>query len=151
MSDLENNIFRMLITNNIEYRTFEHKAVYTCADMAKVLDVRDSSVLKSLVLITEEGDAFLLILAGDKRFDPERIAKLAKAKGVRFARSEEVKRLIGCEIGCVPPFGSLTPIKIYLSRAILQKKRIFFNPGIHTKSIEIEPKYLVELCKPMLI
>jgi len=151
MSNLEHDILKILSKNDIEYKVYEHRAVYTCADMASALNVRESSVLKSLVLTTDEGDVFVLIIPGDKKFVHDRVARLVRTKQLHFVNPREVKELIGCEVGCIPPFGHLNPLKVYLSRDVIRKKRVFFNPGIHTKTIEIEPKCLVKLCDPVLI
>ena len=57
--------------------------------------------------------------------DPWLLAGHLNAKKVEFAKPEEVLQLVGCEVGCVPPFGHLTEIPIYMDKDLMKKDRVY--------------------------
>ena len=151
MDKLEQKIMDILMEHKIAHEVFEHEAVYTNPVMAEKLGVPVSETVKNLMLETTDGRIIQVVLPGDKRFDSKRVAEAAGAKKVSFAKPEKVLEVAGCEIGCVPPFGHLKPVQVYMDSDILAKQFVYFNPGVHTKSVKIEAVVLKELCKPKVI
>lgn len=151
MGELERGIMALLDKKNIPYEVIEHPPVYTNPEMAERLGCDVSQTAKNLMLATAEGKIIQVVLPGDKRFDNKRVAKKAGTKSVTFAGPEQVLEYAGCEIGCVPPFGHLLPVPVYMDRRLLWKKSVYFNPGVHTKSVKLEAKRLKELCAPTML
>ena len=148
MEELERKIMDALKKNNIQYDIIEHEPVYTYSEMARQLEVKEAQTVKSLMLTTSSNQLILIVLSGDKRFDAKKIAKKVGTKKVSFAKPETVLDVAGCEVGCVPPFGHLKPISIYMDPQLMWSKEVYFNPGVHNKSVKIKAKYLKELCQP---
>ncbi len=151
MGVLERKIMNILEAQNVPYEVVEHEPVYTNPVMAEKLGVSVGETVKNLMLTTAEGRVIQVVLPGDKRFDAKRVASKVGTKKVSFAKAEKVLEVAGCEVGCVPPFGHLRPVQIYMDRQLLWKKHVYFNPGVHTKSVKIEAKRLKELCKPEML
>lgn len=145
---LEENILSLLAENKISYEAFEHEPVYTNPKMAEALHVNESDTVKSLVLKTKEGKLIVMVLPGDQKLDWKKAATRANTKKVAFAKEEEVKDAVGCEVGCVPPFGHLTPLPVYMDAELLKKDFVYFNPGVHHKSFKIKAWDLKKLCGP---
>jgi len=148
---LEERIVLLLEENKIAYEVVEHEPVYTNPAMAEALNVTESETVKSLVLKTKEGKLIVLVLPGNKKVDWKQAAAGAKTKKVSFAKPDEVSRSVGCEVGCVPPFGHLTMLPIYMDPDLTKKKVVYFNPGVHNKSFKIKAWDLKKLCKPAFI
>jgi Ala-tRNA(Pro) deacylase len=148
---LEEKIIGMLEENNIAYELHEHEPVYTNPVMAEKLGVSEGETVKSLVLSTKEKEMIVLVLPGDKKVDWKRTAKGAGTKKVTFAKPEAVSEAVGCEVGCVPPFGHLTTLPIYMDPDMTKKEYIYFNPGVHDKSFKIKAWDLKKLCSPKMI
>jgi len=148
---LEEKIIAMLEENSVTYELFEHEPVYTNPVMAEVLGVQESETVKSLVLKTKEGSLAVLVMPGDKRVNWKQAAAGMGTKKVSFAKPEEVSRAVGCEVGCVPPFGHLTTLPIYMDLDLTQKDFVYFNPGVHDKSFKIKAWDLKKLCSPKTI
>jgi prolyl-tRNA editing enzyme YbaK/EbsC (Cys-tRNA(Pro) deacylase) len=151
MEELEGRILRILAEHKIPYEIVEHAPVYTNPEMAERLGVPLGQTVKNLMLETSDGRIIQVVLPGEKRFDPKRVAEKAAARKVSFARPETVLDVAGCEVGCVPPFGHRKPVQVYMDPQLLWKKHVYFNPGVHTKSVKIETRFLKELCKPILL
>ncbi len=151
MNPLESKIMDILKEKAIPHEVVEHDAVYTNPVMAEKLGVSVGETVKSLMLETAEGRIIQVVLPGDKRFDAKRVAEVAGTRKVGFAKPEKVLEIAGCEVGCVPPFGHLQPVRVYMDRQLLWKQHVWFNPGVHTKSVKIEAKYLKELCGALML
>ena len=55
-----------------------------------------------------------------------------------MAKPEEVQKVAGVPIGCVPPFGLVTELRTYLNEESLENEYVYFNPGSHTKTIKMK-------------
>ncbi len=140
----------ILRERGIEHQTVEHEPVYTNPDMAEKLGVSAGDTLKNLMLRSDKGETILLLLPGDTRFDGKRVATSVGAR-VSFAKPEQVLEIAGCEVGCVPPFGHLRPVRIFMDDALMEKDAVWFNPGVHHRSVRIKVEDLRELCRPVII
>lgn len=148
---LEEKIIAMLNEKKVSYELVEHEPVYTNPAMAEALKVSESETVKSLVVKTKEGRMIVLVLPGDKKVNWKQAAAGAGTKKVSFAKPEEVSKEVGCEVGCVPPFGHMTALPIYMDPDLTKKNFVYFNPGVHNKSFKIKAWDLKKLCNPTFI
>ena len=148
---LEENIIELMKKQNIAYEIFEHEPVYTNPAMAEALNVSEAETVKSLVLSTKEGRMIVLVLPGNKKVNWKQAAAGAGTKKVSFAKPEAVSEAVGCEVGCVPPFGHLTALDIYMDPDLTKKNFVYFNPGVHDKSFKLKAWDLKKLCNPTFI
>ena len=148
---LEEKIVGILRDSKIAYEIIDHEPVYTNPAMAEALNVSEGETVKSLVLTTKEKNMIVLVLPGDKKVNWKRAAAGANTKKVSFAKPEAVSDAVGCEVGCVPPFGHFTALSIYMDPALVKKEYVYFNPGAHNKSFKIKAWDLKKLCNPIMI
>jgi Cys-tRNA(Pro) deacylase len=149
--NLEERIRKIMEERGIPIECTEHASVYTISAAALALGVKESQTVKSLVLKTKEEKFLVLILPGDKKLDWKLLGQQLKTKKLEFAKPEEVLKLIGCEVGCVPPFGHLTDLPIHMDKELLKKDVLYFNPGVHNKSFKVRAWDLRKLCNPKII
>ena len=148
---VEANIVDILKKNKIAYEVVEHEPVYTNPAMAQALGVSEGDTVKSLVLLTKEKQLVVLVMPGDKKVDWKRAAAGIGTKKVAFAKPEAVLEKVGCEVGCVPPFGQLTPLPIFMDSDLTKKEEVYFNPGKHDKSFKIKAWDLRKVSQPKII
>ena len=148
---LEENIIELMKKQDIAYEIFDHEPVYTNPAMAEALKVSEAETVKSLVLSTKEGRMIVLVLPGNKKVNWKQAAAGAGTKKVSFAKPEAVSEAVGCEVGCVPPFGHLTELDIYMDPDLTKKNFVYFNPGVHDKSFKLKAWDLKKLCNPTFI
>jgi len=151
MMNLEERIRKILEEGSVPIECTEHAPVYTISAAALALGVKESQTVKSLVLKTKEEKFLVLILPGDKKLDWKLLGQQLKTKKLEFAKPEEVFQVVGCEVGCVPPFGHLTDLPIYMDKELLKKDVLYFNPGVHNKSFKVRAWDLRKLCNPKII
>ena len=151
MAALEEKIMAILRQEQIPHEVVEHDPVYTNPEMAEKLGVEVSETVKNLMLKTDDGRIIQVVLSGEKRFDGKRVARKVGTKSVTFAKPEKVLEVAGCEVGCVPPFGHLQAVQVYMDRQLLWKDHVYFNPGVHHKSVRIEAAKLKDLCNAVML
>ena len=145
MSSPEVNITTLLKDRQIAHEVIDHKEVTNNAGTAEALGVALADTVKSLMLETVEGEVIVVVVAGDQRYDSKRLMAKAGTKRVSFAKPEKVLEYAGCDFQCVPPFGHIKPVRVFIDAAMLAKGTVYFNAGSHTRSIKIEANRLPEL------
>jgi Ala-tRNA(Pro) deacylase len=146
--NLEEKIIGILDDHKIKYEVFEHEPVYTNPTMAAALNVSESETVKSLVVMTKEKKMVVLVMPGDKKVEWKKAAANVGTKKISFAKPDQVLEKVGCEVGCVPPFGQLTELPIFLDPDLTKKDFVYFNPGVHDKSYKIKAWDLKKVCSP---
>lgn len=139
----------ILDKNMIKYQSYEHRAVFTSEEAAKVRNTRMSQGAKALVMIGDK-KPLMVVLPADRKVDFKNVKKLLKIKNLEMAKPEEVKKLTGVEIGAVPPFGNLVGLPLYVDNSLTQEEEIVFNAGLHTKSIMMQSGDYLTVTKPIL-
>ena len=150
MSSPYEEIVNLLRINNARYGETDHQPVYTSKQAAKVIGVLENQIAKSLLL--KCGNDFILaVLLGDRKLDNEKLKKLLKIRKFRFATPEEVKSKMGCEVGACYPFGNLIGLSTVVDKSLSKNKILFFNPGLHNITIEIEWRDYYSVVKPQMV
>ena len=148
---LEEHIQKVLDDNSIHYEVFHHEPVYTNPAMAEALGVTEAETVKSLVVKTKEGSLAVVVLPGDAKLEWKRTAAGLGTKKVSFAKPELVAEQVGCEVGCVPPFGHLVSMPVIMDPALQTKTYLYFNPGMHDRSYKLRAEDLIAACEPAFL
>ncbi len=151
MSPVKETIKQLLADNNIAYEVFTHEPVFTNPAMADALGVDETATVKSIVAVTKEDELIVIVLPGNQRIDWKLTARCAGTKKVTFAKPERVSQVVGCEVGCVPPFGQKTSLPVYMDPALTDSESVYFNPGVHDVSFKIRSVDLKQLCRPVML
>ncbi len=126
----------VLDQNKITYEFFEHAPVITSEDAARVRKAKLCEGVKAMML--KHDSVFVMItLPADRKIDFDKVKEQLQTKNLRFATLEEVKEVIDCERGGVPPFGFLFSIQTLVDKKISENEKIEFNAGLTTKSIKM--------------
>ena len=145
MSSPEENIVALLKDRQVPHEVREHNAVTNNAGIAEALAVPLGDTVKSLMLETTEGEIIVVVVPGDQRFDSKRLTAKAGTKRVVFAKPEKVLEFAGCPYTCVPPFGHVKTVRVFIDGAMLSKGQVYFSAGSHTKTVKLEAARLPEL------
>lgn len=140
------NITETLMDVGVAYEEIDHPPVKTTDDSAKYRG--EAGWTKGLgsknIVFHAKGEFYVVVTTAGTEIKARLFKKEFGTKDIRFATAEELSDQTGCLSGAVPPFGYSRPdIPIYVDRAIFDAEYFMFNPGIHTKSIRIEPKDLM--------
>lgn len=147
-------IKNLLIKNEVAFETFEHEAVRTSEEAAKVrTGYTIQQGAKALIVrakISNQDKKFVMVVVpGDKRFDNQKLKNLLGAKDIRFATETEVGELTdGVQPGGVPPFGNLFGLDIYTDKSLINQQKIIFNAGDKRYSVGMLSSDYIQVVQP---
>ncbi|MFB6076209.1 MAG: aminoacyl-tRNA deacylase, partial [Candidatus Aenigmatarchaeota archaeon] len=127
MSFIEKKVKKILKENGVHFEEMEHDPVYTSAEAAEArgLDSPKNGV-KSLIFKTVEGKYIIVLTPGNEKVDEKRISELEGTQKISLATPNEVKRIAGVKVGCVPPFGHRKSLKTFLNKKLLDRDFLYF-------------------------
>lgn len=115
----------------------------TAPDAARAVGCDVGAIAKSLLFMAD-GVPLLVICAGDRRVDTNRVAALLEASEVKMAPAEEVRRATGYAIGGVPPLGHATPLNILMDNSLLRWPIVYAAAGAPDALFPIDPQTLLQ-------
>lgn len=109
------------------------------------IGVPEHLVIKTLVMETEEGKPLLALMHGNCEVSTRQLARLLGAKSVSPCDERKAHRLTGYLFGGTSPFGTRTPLPVFVQKSIFDLSVIYINGGKRGFAVEIAPAALREL------
>lgn len=135
--------------NNVQYSVYEHQAVRTSEEAAKIRETALHAGAKALVFYADE-KPIMITVSGDRKVDTKIFKTIYGVKDLRMATPEEVERVTTVPIGAVPPFGHMFEIPLYMDKTIHESETVVFNAGLHTKSISLKTSDYEKIANPIV-
>jgi Ala-tRNA(Pro) deacylase len=133
--------------NRIPYSVLTHTTAYTAQGAAATMQISGRELAKSVVLWAGE-EMILAVLPAPNHVRLEKLAAEV-GKSVRLATEQEFSSLFpDCELGAMPPFGSLYNLPTYVDESMAADEAIVFNAGTHRDAIRMRYKDFVRAAKP---
>ena len=136
-----------LNSQNINFRIINHQPTKTSEESAKARGEELSTGGKALVM--KVGDEFkIFVLSASKKIDSAAIKHKFNVKKLRFANSDELKKLTGLVPGSVPPFGKpIIHLELFVDNSIKHNSKIAFNAASLTDSIIMSMKDYLQIAQ----
>ncbi len=115
---------------------------------AKELNVDEHLVIKTLVMERENGDAFLILMHGDREVSTKSLARALGTKTVRSCDPQKAGRHTGYVVGGISPFGIRTPLNVCVEESIMSLPKIYINAGKRGLLVRIRPQELDGMLTP---
>lgn len=126
-----------LDSRNVRYVSIQHSRAFTAQEVAASAHIRGKDMAKS-VIVKLDGDFAIAVLPASHHVDFDFLKERTGATTVQLATEKEFKDLFpGCEVGAMPPFGSLYGMQTWVAEAISDNDEIAFNAGTHTEVIRM--------------
>jgi Ala-tRNA(Pro) deacylase len=135
--------------NQIPYSVMTHTRAYTAQGAAATMQISGKELAKTVVLWAGQ-EIILAVLPAPNHV---RLDKLAAELGnsVRLATEQEFSSLFpDCELGAMPPFGSLYNLPVYVDESLAADEAIVFNAGTHRDAICMRYNDFVRVAKPSI-
>lgn len=135
----------MSVSSRVRELLDEHRAKYevvpqdpshTAPQAARSLHLPGRDLAK-VVVIRHAGALSLAVLAAHSRVDLERLSAALRDEVSLASEAEFASAYPDCEVGAMPPFGSLYGLKTYLDEALTHERNIAFNAGSHIEAIRM--------------
>jgi nondiscriminating aspartyl-tRNA synthetase len=140
-------IIAMLKENSFVFESYEHVAVKTSEDAARVRNTPLHEGAKALVMYADDAP-IMMVLPADVKADLTTFKHAFHVRDLRMATPDEVKKVTGVPIGAVPPFGHIFNIPLYMDEGLRDNTEIVFNAGLHTKSVRMAEKDFEKIAHP---
>jgi Cys-tRNA(Pro) deacylase len=108
-------------------------------------------VVKTLVLLDEDGKPLIVLMHGDRKVSTKNLARQAGVKRVEPCKPEVAQRHSGYQVGGTSPFGTRKRLPVYMERSILELPRIYINGGRRGLLVKIAPPDIVRTLQPTLV
>lgn len=86
--------------------------------------------------------AMCLVLA-DSRLDVNKVVrKRLEARKCSFASADQTVELTGMQIGGVTPFGTTTPLRLWIDSRVMERERLIIGGGSRDRKLLVPPATL---------
>jgi Cys-tRNA(Pro) deacylase len=131
-----------------QYRYEEHGGTRVSS---KALNRPERTLIKTLVMHTEQGEPLLVLMHGDREVSTRQLARILGVKSVEPCDERTATRHTGYLFGGTSPFGTRVRLPVYVEKTILDLPRILINGGKRGFLVEIDPKVLPEILPVTLV
>ena len=122
---------------HVHYDVLPHSQTFRALAVARMLHVPEQEMAKVVIVKVKERFA-ATVLPATAKVDVQRLRKLFGTHRVRLATEEEIARLFpDCELGAMPPLGTLYGLPVYVDRSLTTDEEIIFEGGTHSDAIRM--------------
>jgi Ala-tRNA(Pro) deacylase len=140
----------LLEGRQVQFERLHHEPVYGANRMAQMLHVPGKDVAKSVLLRTELGYVVAVVPA-NKSVDLERVRQCLEEEWVELASEAEMRQLFpDCEVGAMPPFGSVYHLRTLVDESLAEDEAIVFEGQNHAEAIRMRYCDYEALEQPLL-
>lgn len=141
------NLEKLLKQKKIKYEVVEHRKVFTAMDAAETQHIKESEVVKA-VLLKGKKSLYLAVLPAGNNCDFKLLSALADDK-VSMASEKDINVKLKSKIGLIAPFGSLYKLPVFIDRKLLKNKKLNLPAGSYTESVVLNTKDYLKLESPV--
>jgi Cys-tRNA(Pro) deacylase len=109
---------------------------------ARELGVPEHTLIKTLVMETDQRKPLLVLMHGDCEVSTKQLARTLGVKSIVPADERTATRATGYSVGGTSPFGTRTTLPVCAEKSIFGLQRILINGGKRGFLVEIEPRVL---------
>ena len=146
--DCKQGLEAILRDRGVEYWTHFHGVAYTAQETAEKDHVPGRLFAKPVIVLAD-GSLKMLVVAAPDRVDLERAKSALGVSEIELAHEEQFEdQFPDCEVGAMPPFGSLYNLSTYIDRTLSEQDTIAFPAGTHTDTLVVRASDYLECEKP---
>jgi Cys-tRNA(Pro) deacylase len=112
---------------------------------ADALGLEEHQVIKTLVMVDENAEPFLVLMHGDRHISTKALARELGVKKVRPCDPSEAKLYSGYLVGGISPFGTKRKMKVCVEASILELESLYINAGKRGLLARIAPKVITSV------
>jgi len=138
---------RFLQAHQIPYTShvYEYEEHGGTATPARVLNVDEHSVIKTLIFEDEGAKPLIVLMHGDCKVSTKELARQIGCKKIEPCKPEVALRHSGYLVGGTSPFGTKKTMPVYIEHSILELPLIYINGGRRGVQVAIAPALLPNL------
>ena len=114
---------------------------HSVAEAARAVNASPADLVKSICLLTSDGQLITAIVKGEDRVNISRIAQTLQQEDLRLATPEEILAKTGYPCGGTPPFGY--PATFLIDSKVIEQEQVFAGGGSETSLVKISTTELI--------
>jgi Cys-tRNA(Pro) deacylase len=118
----------------------------TAEDAARAVGCELQQIVKSLVFDCD-GRPVLVLVPGDRRADPAKVARVTGAARAKVAGAAQVEEATGFTPGAVAPFGLRKVDRVLIERRLLAESLLWVGAGSERHMAGLPPAELVRVSR----
>jgi Ala-tRNA(Pro) deacylase len=123
--------------NGVEFTTIPHSQAFTAQEIAASAHIPGKEMAKT-VMVKLDGELAMVVLPATDQLSTSRLADTTGAQEVGVASEDEfADRFPDCEVGAMPPFGTLWGLTVFVDERLREDEQIAFNAGTHTELVKL--------------
>jgi Ala-tRNA(Pro) deacylase len=140
---------RFLDKQGVRYVTVSHSRAFTAQEIAASAHIPGKEMAKT-VIVNIDGQTAMAVLPASYSIDFDQLKAVTGASSVELATEQQFKDLFPqCEVGAMPPFGSLYDMRTFMDASLAEDEEIAFNAGSHTELIRMSYGDYLRLEQPV--
>lgn len=135
-------IYDILDQLKIQYKKFEHEAVFTCEDSKKFkLDLPGQDTKNLFLRNKNKSQYYLVVVDHNKRVNLNELRKVLDESKLSFGSAEALDETMGLTPGSVCIFGLINDqdrkLKVIFDQDIWESEHFLWHPLINTATLQI--------------
>ncbi len=137
--------------NHVEYLHTSHDTAYKAREVACLEHMLPCNFAKVVVFHSDLG-AGMAVVPADCQLDIKELREALNAPHLRLVSEEELQALFPeCELGAMPPLGTLFGLPVYMDSSMAADATIAFNAGTHRDVVHMRFQDYASLVNPAFV
>jgi Ala-tRNA(Pro) deacylase len=148
---LSDRLRSFLDSHHAEYTVSAHSTAFTAREVAAAEHLPAREVAKSVVVFGD-GEHYIIVIPANRLLDFREVRLALGLSQVRLATEDELSKMFpDCELGAMPPLGSLYNLPVYLDSSLAAEDTIAFNAGTHKEVVRMRTADYRKLVRPLVV
>ena len=136
------DLYRFLADHQVQYERYDHPAVYTVADVKRLVPPLPAARTKNLFLRDHKGKRhFLVIVPADKRVDIKTLNTAIGSSRLSFGSANRLQKFLGVDPGSVTIFALVNDrdhrVEVIIDKSLWEQKAFQFHPLVNTSTLVV--------------
>jgi len=123
----------------------------TVEESVKALGCKKEEIIKSIIIVTNTTEFYLVILQGNRKIKTRNVKKLLNVKDIKLASPIQVEKETGYKVGDVPPISMTLPVILdELVLEVSKSTKLYGGGGASSKLLAISVDELLDSIHPLI-
>jgi len=136
------DLYQFLADHQVAYQRYDHPAVYTVADVKRLVPPLPAARTKNLFLRDQKGRRhFLVIVPADKRVNIKALNTVIGSSRLSFGSANRLQKFLGVDPGSVTVFALVNDhdhkVEVIIDESLWEQKAFQFHPLVNTSTLVV--------------
>ena len=141
-------LLKLLQQLDIEYKYYEHEAVFTVEESSKIKEEMPGTHCRNLYLRDKKKKNFLVVAANETEVDLKTLQDKIECGRLSFGSADRLWQFLGIRPGSVCPFTVINDtdheVQVVLDAYMMKQERVHYHPLDNTMTIGLSPDDLLK-------